>query len=382
MDFTIFRFRGGILGKHVGAFAAGNGFAALLALSISSASAVAATRTWDGGNNSDTWDTTNDTKNNWDPNTIFNSGDSAIFAGTTRLTPTIGASSLSVGSITFNNTAGAFTIGGSATLTIGAGVTSGAVVTNSDDSVQTFSVSTIALSGSQTWNAGSVAGGKLVFSGSTLSLGSNQTLTVDGANNTDIGNAIVGTGTSGITKTGTGTLTLTGTNTNTYVGRTTVSGGTLLLGAADRIDNTSPMTLAGGTFATGGHNETLGALTLSANSIIDMGAAGASTLHFGASSGLFASGTTLSIYNWTASTDHVFFGSDSSSLTTDQLSQIHFFSGSNTGSLGAAKFGSAGEIVAVPEPSTVAMAFGLAGLAGWRERRRTRAVRGAERRAF
>ena len=279
-----------------------------------------------------------------------------------------------MGSITFATGAGAFIIGGTATLTIGAGVT------NSDTNVQTFSVPTIALSGSQTWNATS---GKLVFSGSTLSLGLDRTLTVAGANNTDIGNAIGGMGTSGITKTGAGILTLTGTHTNTYVGRTTVSGGTLLLGAADRIPNASPMTLANGTFATGGFNETLGALTLSANSIIDMGATGASTLHFDPSSSLFTSGTTLSIYNWTAGTDHVFFGTDSSSLTTGQLSQIHFFSGSNTGNLGAAKFGSAGEIVAVlPEPSSVAMAFGLAGLAGWRERRRTRAVRGAERRAF
>ena len=377
MFFTIPRFKGEFLGKHVGAFAAGNGFAALLALSISSASAVAATRIWTGGDgNSSAWDITTNTKNNWDGNNAFISGESAIFAlpskpSVSTRSPTIGTSSLIVGSITFATGAGAFIIGGTATLTIGAGVT------NSDTNVQTFSVPTIALSGSQTWNATS---GKLVFSGSTLSLGSNQTLTVDGANNTDIANVISGAGTSGITKTGTGTLTLKGSN--TYLGRTTVSGGTLLLGAADRIANASPMTLANGTFATGGFNETLGALTLNANSIIDMGATGASTLHFGASSGLFASGTTLSIYNWTASTDHVFFGSDSSSLTAGQLSQIHFFSGSNTGSLGAAKFGSAGEIVAVPEPSTVAMAFGLAGLAGWRERRRTRAVRGAERRAF
>lgn len=372
MVFIVFEFEGIFSGKQVRSFAAGNIFAALLALSICSAGA--ATRTWDGGDGSNLWDTTPSAKKNWDGDNNFNSGEDAVFAGTAQLEPTIGAPSLIVGSIKFSSPASPFTIGGTATLTIGTGVT------NNDDSAQTFSVSTITLGGSQTWNAGSIAGGKLIFSGLTVNLGASQTLTIAGANNTDIANAIGGTDTSGIIKTDAGTLKLTGNN--SYVGRTTVSGGTLLLGGADRIANASPMTLGGGTFATGGFNETLGALTLSANSIIDMGAAGASTLHFGASSNLFTSGTTLSIYNWTANTDHVFFGSDSSSLTAGQLGQISFFSGSGTGYLGTGKFGGAGEITAVPEPSTVAMAFGLAGLTGWRERRRTRAIRATERRAF
>lgn len=380
MNSTVFIFEGKFLSKPVGAFAAGNGFAVfatLLALSISSASAVPASKTWNGGEtNNSFWNTTVQTKANWNGQ-IFNSGDDAFFTGIIRPTPSINAS-LTANSITFNSGSGTFNIGGS-TSSITLSITAG--VTNNDDSVQTFSVPTIALGGSQTWDAGTVAGGKLVFSGSSnaVNLGASQTLTVAGANNTDIASAIGGTGTSGITKTGAGTLHLTGNN--TYSGTTAVTGGTLLLGSADRIANTSPMTLGGGTFATGGFNETLGALTLSANSIIDMGA-GTSALHFGVSSGLLTSGKTLSIYNWTLNTDHVFFGSDSLSLTAGDLSQISFFSGSGTGYLGTAKLGSAGEITAVPEPSAVAMASGLAGLAGWRERRRTRAVRGAERRAF
>lgn len=210
-------------------------------------------------------------------------------------------------------------------------------------------------------------------------------------------------------KIGSGTITIGGTS--TYAGTTTVSGGTLelsatgalggtasvtvnggtllLSGAAgNRINNAASMTLAGGTFNTGGLSETLGALTLSGNSIIDF-AGGDSILNFANSSGASWDSTkTLSIWNWGGSTagggnDQLKFGSDSTALTSGQLAQISFFSGAGSGFLGTGQFvGSLGEVVPVPEPSSVLIGLAMCGLAGWRERRRLLNNRVASRRRF
>ncbi|MBL0182055.1 MAG: autotransporter-associated beta strand repeat-containing protein [Chitinophagaceae bacterium] len=75
-----------------------------------------------------------------------------------------------------------------------------------------------------------------------------------------------------MTKQGTGTLTLSGNN--SYTGTTTISAGTLSLGASNVIPDNSPVTLSGGTLSTGsgaGFSETIGAITLSASSTIDVG---------------------------------------------------------------------------------------------------------------
>ena len=109
-----------------------------------------------------------------------------------------------------------------------------------------------------------------------------------------------------MTKTGLGTLVLGGTTTNDFTGASAVatnggtlvlnktagttaisgstiaihSGGTLLLGAANQIGNSTEINLAGGTFALGGNTDTVGRLTVSANSIFDFGTAGGSATNF------------------------------------------------------------------------------------------------------
>jgi autotransporter-associated beta strand protein len=288
-----------------------------------------------------------------------------------------------ISSLTVNDSA-AVTISGAHTLSIdGSGATTGITI-NSGAGLATIN-------------------SNLVLSGSS------QTMTV----NNSAGLLINGTvgGTIGLTKAGTGTLTLAGTN--TYTGTTTINAGTLNAGAAgalggtssiivngggmlllsqsgsatnDRINNSSTMTLNGGTFNTAGLSEHqlsgiivtpgIGALTLSSNSTIDLGA-GASILAFANSSAQTWTGT-LSIYNWSGTpvtghgTDQLYFGTDATGLTAEQLSQMAFYSDSGATFLGIGGYASDGEIAPVPEPGTwfaAALAFGAI---GFTQRRRLR----------
>lgn len=165
--------------------------------------------------------------------------------------------------------------------------------------------------------------------GGNIALGS-ATLTVNQATNTTYSGIISGTG-GGLTKNGSATLTLSGVN--TYTGTTTISGGTLQLGAADRISNSSSIVLNGGSLSTGattGFAETVGTLNLSENSSINLGT-GSHNLRFASSSGaLWTAGRTLTINGWTGvalttgTGGRIFFGSDNTGLTPAQLSQISF----------------------------------------------------------
>ena len=241
--------------------------------------------------------------------------------------------------------------------------------------------------------------------------GSSQTMTVNNAAGLQI-NGIL-SGAIGLTKTGTGTLTLAATN--TYTGVTAISAGTLKAAAAgalgatsnivlggtgtlllsqpgsattDRINNSSTMTLNGGTLNTAGlseHNLSgsdvtpgIGALTLSSNSMIDLGN-GASVLAFANSNAQSWAGT-LSILNWSGTlligggVDSIYFGTNTSGLTETQLSQVSFYSDSGTTFLGIAGFASSmnGELVPVPEPGTWLAGLLALGAIGFSRRRQIR----------
>ncbi len=220
--------------------------------------------------------------------------------------------------------------------------------------------------------------------------------------NNATGNTFSGTikntnGNLSVTKIGTGTQTLTGFN--TYSGATVVVSGTLEVGTGGTLSNTSlvtvntggtllldgtvgnkindgaEVTLDGGTLkldTTTGSDEQVGALTLNASSIIDFGTlASGQTLRFADSSAKSWMGT-LSVWNYTSTVDHLYFGNVlGGGVPANGLSQINFYSDSGMSSFRPAGFGpDAGEVSPVPEPSSVAIGVGLLGLAGWRERKR------------
>ena len=205
------------------------------------------------------------------------------------------------------------------------------------------------------------------------------------------GNAITGTGS--VIKNGAGNLTLSAAN--TYNGATTVNSGTLqastanalantsqvvlnnggsfLVTAANAVNDSAPINLNGGRMALSGNfNETVGLLTLSANSTIDFSGFGG-TLRFGGI-GSWATGATLAIWNWSGTTQYgtqinnyanpsnlVF--SNNSTLTSN-LANISFYSDSGNSFVGngfeATGFSGGGsEIIAVPEPETLLYAIAL-----------------------
>jgi autotransporter-associated beta strand protein len=213
-------------------------------------------------------------------------------------------------------------------------------------------------------------------------------------------------GTGGLIKDGASTQTLTGAN--TYSGGTTISagtlevseaagaltattavninGGTLLLSgsAANRISNSAAISMGAATGSTlqlsGAVTETLGALTLA-------GGAGPRVIDFGATSGVLtfaslsaASSLPLQIWNWSGTigtgggTDRLFITSGNFGGSSLAASDISFFSDSGTTLYsGATTFSGTelvpGELVPVPEASTLLGVLGLMAPLAWRERR-------------
>jgi len=242
--------------------------------------------------------------------------------------------------------------------------------------------------------------GAITVNNATWDIDSGDTLTISGA--------VSGNG--GVTKNGGGTLILSGNN--TYLAPTVINAGTLEAAHAGALGSNNTVQVTGGTLLvtaddaingkniqmggsgiglqfSGNYSGAIGNLTLSANSIIDLGTGSVQILF----QGLTSSNHTLSFYNWsgttlwnggngTTDTDKVYFGPD---LSDEALAKIYFHSGavgvgdSFLGSgfdlgLKATGFTPAmgHQIIPVPEPETYAA--GLLLLLGgawwmWRNRK-------------
>ena len=304
---------------------------------------------------------------------------------------------------------------GAGTLILSAANTYTAGTTVSAGTLQLSGSGTLgSTSGSLTVNGGIVdlngtnqTVGALNGSGGTIlnNLAGTATLTVGQGNTSGSYAGVIGsgTGTLSLTKTGSGTETLAGIS--TFTGSTTInggtlilaagspgalnstssitvnSGGTLLLGASNQINNSASVTLIGGTIALSGFSEGdsshvgVGALTLNAiGSHIDFGTGAAGLISFAS---FTANLHTLTIDNWTgtpgvvgsSSTDRLIFNSDQSS----NLGYFNF-TGYSSNAMEIALGNGFYEIVPVttPEPATyVAGILTLVGLA-WHSRHRSR----------
>jgi autotransporter-associated beta strand protein len=243
-------------------------------------------------------------------------------------------------------------------------------------------------------------------------VGSTSTLTVNPASGvtTTFAGVIAGTnvGTQGdvaFQKDGAGTLILTGGN--SFSGATTISGGTLsaaatsgsalkstssitvnsggtlMLGANNQINDTASITLAGGTFNLGSFSEGtastpgVGALTLTASSLIDFGTgAGAVLTLAGFTPGSFS----LTIANWSGTlgtvgdgtTDRLIFASDQTA-NLNSFSFVGYGPGAMAFDLGNGYY-EITPVSPVPEPSTyVAAILSLAAI-GFQQRGRLRGL--------
>jgi autotransporter-associated beta strand protein len=272
---------------------------------------------------------------------------------------------------TFNGTAGTVTVSGTVDTREGLSIESNGYILSSG---------TIALNGSAS---------------------SNNTITVTTGSSTISASL---SGSNGLTKSGSGNLTLSASNSvsgtvvvdggeleagaSGALGSATqidVNGGSLLISASNAVNDSAAIELAGGDLAVSGAvTDTVGVLTLSANSVIDLSGLTGS-ISFADSSAAVWSDVSLAIWNWNgtnlygtsygAGNRQVFFGSDTNGLQQSQLDKISFYSDSGSTFIGNAYLRSNGEIAAVPEPAVVVTAVLLLGWAGvvvWRRR----AIRG------
>ena len=220
--------------------------------------------TWDGGGSDENWSDAA----NWVGGVAPALGYSLIFDGVNGLAPLMN-SSYDIYVITFDSTAGAFTIG----TTNGDILTLSGGVTNNSANLQTLNVPVV-LGGPVTVNA---AAAGLTF-GQTIANGGNLLTITNGGFNLVVDGAISGAG--GLTCLGAGTNTLLGVN--TFSGNIAISNSTLALSGSGRLgggaysgaitdsgtltfNSTAAQTLSGIISGTGGLNQNgSGPLTLSA----------------------------------------------------------------------------------------------------------------------
>jgi autotransporter-associated beta strand protein len=227
-----------------------------------------------------------------------------------------------------------------------------------------------------TSSAATVAG-NITNSQSTSVIGGPGNLTLSGSLSSGVA--------SGFSKTGTGTVTLSGGTANTLSGTVTVGEGTLkldktagvnaiagnltisnsavlLVAQSNQVNNSSAVTLSGGTIQRGsGVSEVFGNLNLTTGSFLDFGTGSTGTLSFGT----YTPSALLTVDNFFQGNVLTFRSDLSGSINNtnsfrfDNAFTSSWDSGSTTFT-----------ITAIPEPSTYLAAAGLLAVLMWPSRRR------------
>ena len=277
-------------------------------------SMLAAVKTWDGkGGPSAGWGN----KQNWTDKSVPVDGDSLLFGAPLR---TINNNDLTADTmftgLTFNTGSAEFVLNGNR-------IKLGGNIINYSTNLQTINLD-LNLTANRTINA---ASGDITISG----------VISDGGPGLDFG----------ITKDGGGTLTLNGAN--TYKGGTTLNAGTITMGNGSAL-GTGPVYLAGGILNANNLSASLGALTLSATSTLNLGTGTGGQLTFQSLSG--TSGTLLTI-NGAGTGNQIFISTAPSAGILGQIQFSGFGIGANWNAL-------TGELTPIPEP--IHYALGIFGL--------------------
>jgi hypothetical protein len=231
---------------------------------------MADTYTWDGNGGNSGSQLNWSTSNNWAPNgaPASGSGHDLIFATSNKLNATADGGSWTLNSLTFNSTAGAFSLSGS-----GLNIGTGGIVNNST-STQTIA-NQVTASADQSWNA---SAGSIIFNGYVG--GNGKTIGLAGSNNITFNNQLNGAGTINLTGSGNRTfndyvsasaLNAGGTGTSTYNGQVqvstvTVTDGTQLFNGSM---NVSSLYINGGTTTlTGSGNKNIANTYVSGGTLI------------------------------------------------------------------------------------------------------------------
>ncbi len=203
-------------------------------------------QTWDGGGMNDNWTTAF----NWNPDVIpaNNFTANVVFGASGRLTPIVNVTQ-QIQSLTFNNSAGAYVIGGPSSLIISSGG-----ITNNDADLQTLNV-TMPVGSSQTWNAAAgpiaILGAVQISPGDILTLTGSSAITLS-----DLG----GSGTGAVVKNGSGVLQIAGSMNHT--GGTTINSGVVRFTANSALPSSGAFTLLNSTMLDiNGFTGTIGQLT-------------------------------------------------------------------------------------------------------------------------
>ncbi len=203
---------------------------------------------------------------------IVGTGTSALTGSSVALQDGSVSAILAGAGVVTKSTAGSVTLSGANTYTGGTVVSGGTLQFSGAGTLGSTSGTLTVNSGTLDLSGANLGVGNFTGTGGTVTNNGTAAVLSIGNGNGSGGNfqgvLANGSGTLALSKVGTGTLTLSGAN--TFTGGTTVSAGTLTLGASDVLSS-GAVTVSGGTLALGANSDTVGTVLLTSGNITGTG---------------------------------------------------------------------------------------------------------------